>query len=118
MLNTYNEVSSLIWLYDFFNILINPFTTKLRYYQVCHEYILTRNSSLPVRDEVITDLMLANMNNDISPLVSTIILSKMSSLCYPQHIEILAVIYWNLCVALQCQKAKWIAVFSNTKSWL
>ena len=70
---------------------------------ICVEYIFVQSSS-PLDREVKMDLMLVNMKNNLFPLISTIILPKVLTLCYPVHLETLAVIYWNSCVALKCQK--------------
>ena len=37
------------------------------------------------------DLMLANMKNNIFRLISTVIIPELFTLCYPIHIETLAV---------------------------
>ena len=81
------------------------------------EYILTESASPLDRDEVKMDLVLVNMKNNIFPLISTIILPKVLILCYPVHIETLAVIFWNSCVELKCQKEK-LTYLSYIKSWL
>ena len=93
-------VSCLIWLYrlSYFN---HPFTTNLGFWKFCVEDILTKNASPLDRDKVTMDLMLINMKNDTFFLISTIILPKMFTLCYPVNLETLAVIYWNSCVALR-----------------
>ena len=89
-------VSSLIGQYGF-SYLINPFIINPGYWQTSVEYILTRNASPLVRDDVKTNLMLANMKNDIFPLISAIIFPKV-------HIELMAVIHWNSWSALKCQR--------------
>ena len=53
--------------------------------------------------------MLVNTNNNIFSL-TVIILSKILTLCYPVHIETLAMIYLNSCVALKYQREKLIDV--------
>ena len=55
------------------------------------------------RDEVKTDLMLANMTNNI-------FLPNVLTLFYPIHIETLSVIEWNPCEVQQCQWEKSIPV--------
>ena len=58
----------------------------------CVTYILTRFASPLDRDELKMDLMHVNMKSDIFPLISTIVLPKVLTLCYPGHLETLAVI--------------------------
>ena len=89
-----------------FLISINLFTTNPGCCQIPAEYILTRSASPLDRDEVKMDLMLANMNGNRFPVISTIIFLTMLTTCYMVHLEILPVIYWNSCVALKCQKEK------------
>ena len=48
----------------------------------------------------------ANMRNDIFALIPTIILPKVLTLCYPLHLETLAVIHWSSCVAPKWQREK------------
>ena len=48
---------------------------------MCVKYILARSASSPDLYEVTTDLMLANMKNDIFPLISFIILMKALTPC-------------------------------------
>ena len=72
------EDNYIIWFdYMEFLILINPFTTNPGYGQICVNPILTRWASPPDRDGIKTDLMLANMKNDIFPLISTIVLPRL-----------------------------------------
>ena len=54
--------------------------------------------------------MLVNMKYDIFPLISIIIFRKVLTLCYPVHLEMLAVIYSNSYVALKYQTEKLIDV--------
>ena len=63
---------------------------------------MTRRASPLDSDEVKIDLMLVNMKDNIFPLISTIILPKVLTLCYPVDLDTLAVIYWNSYVALTC----------------
>ena len=76
-----------------------------------HNYMIVSPQD---RDEVKLDMMLANMRNVVFPLVSTIVLPKVSTLCCPLHLKTLAGIYWNLCVK---EKSKFIYL-SSTKPWL
>ena len=59
-------------------------------------YILTRSASSPDYNEVTTDLMLHNMKNTKFPLMSTMILPKVSTLLYLVRRETLVMIYCNL----------------------
>ena len=54
--------------------------------------------------------MLVNRKNDIFPPISTIILPKVLTLCYPVHLETLAVFIQNTCVALNIKAKKTIGV--------
>ena len=67
--------------------------TNPGYWQIWIEYILTKSVAPLDHDEMKMDLLLANVKNDIFPLISTVILPKVLNLCYPMHIETLAVIY-------------------------
>ena len=83
------RISKLIYFYIFFGML-NTFL------HVCLQRIsnhLTKSASSLDRDEVNMDLMLVSVNNNIFPLISTIILPKVLTLCYPVHIEKVAVIH-------------------------
>ena len=99
-------------------ILSNPLTTNRVYWYmyICVEYILTRSASPLDHHEVKMNPMLTNMTNDIFHLIPTILLTKVLALCYPVNLEILAVIYWNSCVALRCQKEKSIDVSQRYKT--
>ena len=68
---------------------------------MCGRSIFNRSASSPPRDDVTTDPTLLNMKNDIFPLIYNIVLSKVLTLHYPVHPEMLAVIYWNLYVVLK-----------------
>ena len=50
------------------------------------------------------DLMLIDMKNNIFPQIVTTILPKVLTLHFSVHFEILDVIYWNSCVALNWVK--------------
>ena len=60
---------------------------------------LCKSASPLDRDEAKMDLMLVNLFRP-----------KVLTLCYPVHIETLAVIYWNSRVALMFQREKVIGV--------
>ena len=87
------------------------------YWKNCVKCILTRYTPQLDREEVKMDLMLVNMKSDLFPLISTIILPKVLTLCYPLHFETLTVIYWNSCVTLTLSKDQY-TYFRYTKSWL
>ena len=73
--------------------MINPFTVNNpRYCKLCMDYILTRSAPPVDRDEVNMDLIHAYMKTDIFPLISTIILPRVLTPCYPVRLEIFSVI--------------------------
>ena len=98
--------------FDFTDFLtqINPFTTKPGCFQLCFELNANQTCLATLSWLGKMDLMLADMKNSILTLKSTIILLKMLTPCYPIHIETLAVIYWNPCVALKCRREKSVDV--------
>ena len=59
------------------------------YWQMCVEYIVDRGASSSYRAELKNELMLANMMNNIFPLISNIILPKMLTV-----LETSSMIYW------------------------
>ena len=92
------ENNYLAWFeYTDLYVLINPGS-----WQMCVGYIFARSASSPQRDEVRTEWMLLSMENNVFPLISNIILPKVSTLLYPVQPEMLAVIYWNLYLVLKC----------------
>ena len=64
---------------------------------------MTRITSPFDCNKVKTDLMLANINDDIFPLISTIVILNVLTLCFPVYLIRLAVIHWNSYAALKCQ---------------
>ena len=69
---------------------------------MCVDYILARIVLSPDREELTAGLMITNIKINIFPLISTIFIPTVLTLCYLAHIETLAVIYQNLYVALKC----------------
>ena len=67
--------------YTDFLTLINHSTSKPGYGKICVEYILAKSTSPLDRDDIKMDLMFINMKNNIIPVNSTIILSKVIILC-------------------------------------
>ena len=79
---------------------MNPSTANPGCSRKCFEYSLAKSASSPNRDELTTDTLLVNMKNHIFPVISTVIIPKMLTICYPVELETLNLIYWNIYVAL------------------
>ena len=67
---------------------------------------MIRNSSPLGGDEVKMDLMLVNMKNNMMPLISTIILPKVLTLCYVVQIETYAMVYLQFKCGTNMSKRK------------